>query len=139
MQIAAVTEGKGEVECMGKTEPLLSHLPEGGRLPTLNRSFEDVPVRAAVRFPLHLEIVLSTAEREYRATTEDVSASGLLFTAAELPEIGTEVTFHLKMPATIMGGAEDVLLHCTGRIVRHQKTAGRLMAAAIIDEYSLKG
>ena len=74
------------------------HLPEGGRLTTLYRSFEDVPVRASVRFPLHLDIVLTTAERQYKAVTEDVSANGILFTADEIPEIGTNVEFELKMP-----------------------------------------
>lgn len=105
---------------------------------TLYRSFEDVPVRAAVRFPLHLEIVLTTAERQYRAVTEDVSANGMLFAADELPAIGTHVKFELKMPAAIMGGTDDVLLHCTGRIVRHQQTSIKTMAAAVIDEYSLR-
>jgi hypothetical protein len=38
----------------------------------------------------------------------------------------------------VMGGVEDVLLHCVGRIVRHQQTDGKTMAAAVIDEYSLK-
>lgn len=105
---------------------------------TLYRSFEDVPVRAAVRFPLHLDIVLTTDERQYQAVTEDVSANGVLFAAEELPEIGAKVEFELKMPAAIMGGFDDVLLRCTGRIVRHQQSGGRTMAAAVIDEYSLK-
>jgi hypothetical protein len=111
---------------------------EGGGLTTLYRSIGDVPVRTAVRFPLHLEIVLSTTERQYKAVTEDVSANGVLFTADELPAIGTKVEFELKMPAAIMGGVDDVLLRCVGRIVRHQRTADKTMAAAVIDEYSLK-
>jgi hypothetical protein len=102
------------------------------------RSFDDVPVRAAVRFPLRLEIVISTAERDYKAVTEDVSAYGLLFLAEELPPVGSEVKFRLTMPAEIMGGAEAVVLHCVGRIVRQQITAGGTVAAAVIDEYSLK-
>jgi hypothetical protein len=91
-----------------------------------------------VRFPLHLDIVLSTAERQYKAVTEDVSANGILFAAEELPEIGAEVEFELKMPAAIMGGVDDVVLQCAGRIVRHQITGGKTMAAAVIDEYSLR-
>jgi hypothetical protein len=102
------------------------------------RSFDDVPVRAAVRFPLHMEIVISTAEREYAAVTEDVSAYGLLFTGEELPPVDTEVKFRLKMPAAVMGGDADVVLHCVGRIVRQQRTVAGMVAAAVIDEYSLK-
>lgn len=106
---------------------------------TLDRSYEGIPLRAAVRFPLRLPIVLRTVDRLYPAVTEDVSANGLLFTADELPPIGVEVTFDFTMPAMIMGGADDVLLHCVGRIVRHQRTAEKRMAAAVIDEYSFRG
>ncbi len=106
---------------------------------TLYRSYESIPVRAAVRFPLHLEVVLRSTEREYPGVTEDVSANGLLFAAEDLPAIGTEVRFELTMPAAIMGGVNDVLLHCAGRIVRHQRMANRNMAAAVIDEYSFRG
>jgi hypothetical protein len=106
---------------------------------TLNRSYEAIPVRAAVRFPLRLEVVLRTPEREYPGITEDVSANGLLFVADELPPVGAEVRFEMTMPAAIMGGVSDVLLHCLGRIVRHQQVADKLMAAAVIDEYSFRG
>lgn len=113
-------------------------LLEGAGLTTLSRSFEDVPVRASVRFPLQLMISLRTPERQYEAVTEDVSANGVLFAGEDIPDVGTEVEFELKMPAAIMGGVEDVLLRCIGRIVRHQVVEGRKMAAAVIDEYSLK-
>ena len=106
---------------------------------TLNRSYEAIPVRGAVRFPLRLEVVLRTAEREYPGVTEDVSANGLLFSADELPSVGAEVRFELTMPAAVMGGTNDVLLHCVGRIIRHQQLDDKLMAAAVIDEYSFRG
>ncbi len=96
------------------------------------------PVRAAVRFPLHLELVLFADQREYHAVTEDVSASGVLFAADDLPALGSAVEFRLSMPAKVMGGAEDVILHCTGRIVRHAAGDGKRLAAAVIDEYVLK-
>lgn len=96
------------------------------------------PVRAAVRFPLHLEILLFANQREYHAVTEDVSASGVLFTSEDLPPVDSPVEFRLTMPARVMGGTEDVVLHCTGRIVRHSTSDGRRLAAAVIDEYVLK-
>lgn len=104
---------------------------------TLNSPRMDA-VRTAVRFPLRLEIMISTPERDYHAVTEDVSANGVLFACGEVPDVGTPVTFKIKMPATVIGGHEDVLLHCIGRIVRHQRTNTKNMAAAVIDEYSLK-
>jgi hypothetical protein len=86
-----------------------------------------------------LEIVLHAAAREYPGVTEDVSANGLLFSADTVPEVGTEVRFEMTMPAAVMGGANDVLLNCSGRIIRHQQLDDKLMAAAVIDEYSLRG
>lgn len=97
------------------------------------------PVRASVRFPLHLEIVLTTGAREYKAVTEDVSANGICFTADDLPPVDAPVEFRMTMPAAIMGGSEDVTLHCVGRIVRHERSGDKNMAAAVIDDYSLKG
>jgi hypothetical protein len=107
-------------------------------LPTSTRLTKTDPVRTAVRFPLHLDIVVSTEEGEFHAVTEDVSANGVLFAAEEVPPVGARVEFRLKMPAAIMGGTEDVMLHCIGRIVRHKRTPEKNMAAAVIDEYSLK-
>jgi hypothetical protein len=95
-------------------------------------------VRGAVRFPLHLDITLSTPQGECKAVTEDVSANGMLFIADQVPAVGTQVEFRLTMPAAVMGSTQDVLLHCIGRIVRHTETDGKLSAAAVIDEYSLK-
>jgi hypothetical protein len=91
-----------------------------------------------VRFPLRLEVTLSSAQGECRAVTENVSANGLLFLADDAPDVGTQVEFELKMPAAIMGSHEDVVLHCVGRIVRHTMDDGKAGAAAVIDEYSLR-
>ena len=107
-------------------------------MPTSTSTPRADAVRTAVRFPLRLDIVVSTEEREFHAVTEDVSANGVLFAASEVPAVGARVEFRLKMPVAIMGGSEDVLLHCIGRIVRHKRTATKNMAAAVIDEYSLK-
>ena len=96
------------------------------------------PVRAAVRFPLRLDLLLTTDDREYHAVTEDVSSAGLLFESDEVPPVDSTVHFQIKMPAAIMGGTEDVLLDCVGRIVRHDFTEGRSRAAAVIDKYSLR-
>lgn len=97
------------------------------------------PVRASVRFPLHLAVVLETDDREYHAITEDVSANGVRFVAdSELPPVDSVVRFRLTMPASVMGGSEDVVLHCVGRIVRSDMQGDRATAAAVIDEYSLK-
>jgi len=88
-----------------------------------------------------MEIVLNAAGKEYRAVTEDVSANGVSFFSKEdLPPKDTQVEFRMTMPAAVMGGKEDVQLHCVGRIVRHTRVSDdKVTAAAVIDEYSLKG
>lgn len=96
------------------------------------------PVRTAVRFPLHLRVHLFTPDHQYEAITEDVSANGILFAADEVPPLDSEVEFRLKMPADVMGGSDDVLLACQGRIVRHGAKDGKMLAAATIDNYTLK-
>jgi len=100
--------------------------------------FERAPVRASVRFPLQISTTLWTAERGYPAMTEDISSSGVLFVADEVPPVGSRVEFTVTMPAGVMGGSQDVLLDCIGHIVRHGRPDGLRRAAAVIDEYSLR-
>lgn len=95
-------------------------------------------VRASVRFPMQLDVLLETEEGPIEAITVDVSANGLLFSAEHLPSVGSKIVFTMTMPSAIMGSSHDVLIHCTGRIVRHQETELVLRAAAVIDEYFLK-
>jgi hypothetical protein len=110
----------------------------GTQLKTGLHPFENAPVRTAVRFPLQIATILCTAERSYPAVTEDISSSGVLFVAEEVPPVGARIEFTMKMPAGVMGGTEDVLLDCVGHIVRHGRPDGRRRAAAVIDEYSLR-
>jgi hypothetical protein len=96
------------------------------------------PIRTAVRFPLRLELLLETDEGELTAITEDVSANGVLFSVAKLPAVDSRVEFSMMMPAAIMGQENDVVVHCVGRIVRHDRSGHTLRAAAVIDEYFLR-
>jgi hypothetical protein len=107
-------------------------------LPTIDKSIPTDPVRTAVRFPLHLDVNISWEEGQFHAVTEDVSANGILFASESGPPVGKRIEFTLAMPAEIMGASEDVMLHCIGRIVRHQQSGGKSLVAAVIDEYSLK-
>jgi len=104
----------------------------------LQHASEQNAVRASVRFPMQLAVVLETDDGPIEAVTVDVSANGLLFSAARLPAVGSRILFTMTMPSAIMGSDTDVSVHCTGRIVRHQLTDQTLKAAAVIDEYFLK-
>jgi hypothetical protein len=98
----------------------------------------DTPVRSAVRFPIRMPIRLQSEYGELEAMTQDVSANGLLFTGPLLPRVNSRVEFTMTMPGAIMGHSKDTLIHCVGRIVRHQKRVTDEIAAAVIDEYFLK-
>jgi hypothetical protein len=95
-------------------------------------------VRTAVRFPMKLELQVTTPSGSVGAVTENISANGILFTADNLPAVDSRIEFIIKMPAGVMGTPEDVSIQCIGRVVRHQEYHGEAQAAAIIDEYFLR-
>jgi hypothetical protein len=94
-----------------------------------------VEVRCAVRFPLSLPIRVITEGGEYEATTENISASGVLFRLKQDLGVASAVEFLLKMPASVLGTDQDVVLHCFGRVVRSYEGAQQYHAAAVIDDY----
>lgn len=96
-------------------------------------------VRTAVRFPMKLPLHVNTPDGALDATTENISANGILFTGPQLPAVDSRIEFTICMPATVMGTPDNVTIQCVGRVVRHQQYDGELQAAAIIDEYFLRG
>ncbi len=92
-------------------------------------------VRCAVRFPLALPVVLSTGKDEIPALTRNISASGVLFSLDRPLSLGQDVRFSMRMPHAILGTPHDVLVHCTGRVVRCSSSHKEHLAAATIDEY----
>lgn len=95
-------------------------------------------VRTAVRFPMKLPVTLKTSQGNVEATTENISANGILFTGFRLPKVDSRIEFTIRMPAEVMGTADDVSIDCIGRVVRHQRHGDESQAAAIIDEYTLR-
>ena len=77
-------------------------------------------------------------DQHYEATTEDISANGLLFVGERLPQVDSKIEFVIDMPSEVMGSPSNVTIHCIGRVVRHQQEASQQRAAAVIDEYYLK-
>ena len=92
-------------------------------------------VRCAVRFPLALPVMLSTGEDEVAGLTKNVSASGVLFALDKDLRVGIDVHFSMRMPHSILGAPQDVLVHCKGRVVRCSSSHNEHLAAATIDEY----
>jgi hypothetical protein len=92
-------------------------------------------VRCAVRFPLSLPVVLSAGANEIAGLTRNISASGVLFSLNQDLPVGTDVNFSMRMPHAILGAAQDVLVHCKGRVVRCSTSHNEHLAAATIDDY----
>lgn len=92
--------------------------------------------RSSVRFPLRLPITVRTADaRELFAETADISAGGVLFHTRVVLEVGTVIRFRIVLPAAVLGTDSDVLVNCTGRVVRSLPEGGKAAVAAVIDEY----
>jgi hypothetical protein len=92
-------------------------------------------VRCAVRFPLALPAVLNTGKTEVNALTRNVSASGVLFALDRELKVGLGIRFSLRMPGTVLGTPHDVLVRCSGRVVRCSVSHQQYLAASTIDEY----
>ena len=97
----------------------------------------DAPVelRAAVRFPLRIPVTILTDAGQMAAMTVNISANGVLFEVPGPLEVGSIVSFTIPMPAEAMGSATDMVVKCSGRIVRSREAQGCWEAAALIDKY----
>ena len=92
-------------------------------------------LRNAVRFPLHIPVKIFADGMELEAMTVNISATGILFIVdRELP-LQLQLRFTMKMPAEAMGTPVDVVVHCSGRVVRCTSSGESMQAAAMIDEY----
>ncbi len=92
-------------------------------------------VRCAVRFPLSLPVELSDHLRELPGVTRNVSSNGVLFEVNGPLNVGEDIHFSLRMPGSVLGTPQDVLVHCRGRVVRCSISQSQYQAAATIDEY----
>lgn len=93
-------------------------------------------VRCAVRFPLSLPVELpEDKQQDAPAVTRNVSANGVLLELSGPLDVGDVLDFHLRMPGSVLGTPQDVLVHCRGRVVRCSISQSHYQAAATIDEY----
>ncbi|MGB6974768.1 MAG: PilZ domain-containing protein [Terracidiphilus sp.] len=88
-----------------------------------------------MRFPLAIPATLSTGKDERSATTRNVSASGVLLVVDQELRVGQDIRFSLRMPGDVLGASRDVMVRCSGRVVRCSTSQDQYQAAATIDEY----
>ena len=93
------------------------------------------PLRGATRYPLQLRVALFCDGRQVEATTEDLSASGVLLKVTEPLRVGREIEFLLEIPAGVLEFSVTAAVHCSGRVVRSYWSNGQCFAAAVIDDY----
>ena len=92
-------------------------------------------LRGSVRFPLKLPVEVRADRSGVPGETEDISAGGVLFYMDAALEIGSIIDFTISMPASVLGTATDVVVKCTGRVVRCSMSQAQSQVAATIDEY----
>jgi hypothetical protein len=113
----------------------MSAIKPGRSIKGSSRDERRKEVRCAVRFPLALPGVLTTGHDERAVLTRNVSASGVLFEVHDPLEVGEGIDFSIRMPGDYLGAPSDVLVRCSGRVVRCSLSQGQYQAAATIDEY----
>ena len=95
-------------------------------------------VQGAPRFPLELPVSMKSGGQEALATTQNISANGVLFQVdADMP-VGSRVEFTISVPAAVVGSDNDVRLDCRGRVVRKYDSGERHGVGVVIDEYHLE-
>ena len=95
-------------------------------------------VRSSVRFPIHLPVQIIAEDRHVAGTTENISASGVLFRLEENIAVNVPVEFLLEIPSGNLPGEHTGALHCLGRVVRSYQGNSSSYAAAVIEEYSFQ-
>jgi hypothetical protein len=102
-----------------------------------------VEARTGKRFPLELPIRISRGgSGDYKGTTGNLSAAGVYVHADESFEVGSPVDFEIVLPTEATGGKEEVVLQCSGRVVRTDELKGGKPGetrgvACVIDSYDL--
>ena len=107
--------------------------------------------RQATRFPLHLPVAVKAKAARPRASgaksettksetvkTENISSGGVLLNIDSDVKVGSPIEFTIRMPADVVGAGADVLVHCTGRVVRAAKRKDRRAVGVVIDEYDFE-
>jgi len=92
-------------------------------------------IRCGIRFPLRLAITIRYNGQAFPAESQNISSAGALFQLDQFIPAGSTIEFIMAMPAGNFRTGKDVLVNCTGRVVRCSPIGKRQELAVIIDEY----
>ena len=95
-------------------------------------------LRSAVRFPVHLPVLILIGTEQVEAFTINISHNGVLLRVpCTIPEeAGLE--FLLQVPKEVTLDGSTAAIHCAGHVVRKYQEDGSCFVAAVIDEYSFQ-
>jgi hypothetical protein len=102
------------------------------------RTKAETEKRLAKRFPLQLPVALAAGKAAGGSETENISSGGVKFISDTAVEIGATVGFTIRMPKDVLSAPQDVLVNCSGRVIRCDRVKRRYAVAVVIDDYDFK-
>jgi hypothetical protein len=94
--------------------------------------------RQTKRFPLQLPVALTAESAADGGETQNISSGGVMFYSDADVEIGATVGFAIRMPKDVLGAPQDVLVNCSGRVIRCDRVKKKYAVAVVIDDYDFK-
>ncbi len=92
-------------------------------------------LRSAVRFPMHVPVVLVIGSEQVEAVTVNMSNNGVLLQVPRSIEAETGFEFLLEVPKEVTLNESTAAIHCAGHVIRSYQENGSCFVAAVIDEY----
>ena len=92
-------------------------------------------LRSAVRFPMHLPVLLMVAGEQLEAITVNISHNGVLLQVPHAISAETGLEFLLEVPKEVTLDESTAAIHCSGHVIRSFQENGSCFIAAVIDDY----
>ncbi len=92
-------------------------------------------LRSAVRFPMHLPVLLMVGDEQIEAVTVNMSNNGVLLQLSRTIPAGTGLEFLLEVPKEVTMKDATAAIHCAGHVIRCYQENGSCYLAAVIDDY----
>ena len=92
-------------------------------------------LRSAVRFPLHLPVIVLSGESQFAAVTVNISTGGILLRLDSPFPSENGLEFLLEIPKEITHDESTAAIHCVGHVIRSFEEDGVCFVAAVIDDY----
>ncbi len=92
-------------------------------------------LRSAVRFPMHLPVLLMVGGEQLEAVTVNISHNGVLLQVPDLLPANEGLEFLLEVPKEVTLNDSTAAIHCVGHVIRSYRENGSCFLAAVIDDY----